>query len=674
MAIRTMWFGVSGVVGRTPRAAKRSLVCCLSLLMLILVSVQGALGATWVKLTNTAPSNIQLMVQMTDGTILVQSYNGQTWMMLTPDVHGSYINGTWSVLAPGLTPRIYFASKVLPNGKFWLVGGEYTGPGLLANWSNTGEIYDPTTNTWSSIAPYPAQSGCPQINYVSANLTAGSPTITNIYPYATGLVVGWSVGGTGIPAGSTIVSIDSPTQITISAAATSTRSASRVSFNHNYQLTACFGDDPSMLLPGNQILAGDLINGKTFLYNTATDSWVQAGTKVYPDASDEEGWVKLADGSVLTYDLFKSIQTSGSYAENYNPNTGTWSSISPSDGTALGTIPLLSSSGLGFELGPVLRLQDGRVLAIGATQHTAFYNPSTNMWSAGNDVMGTLNGIPSPFGADDAPAAILPNGHVILAADAGASGFTSSGNLTTGSNIITNIPSTAILQVGWGVSGTGIPSGASISSVDSPSQIHINALATATTTGSAITFGGTFSPPTQLFDFNPGTGTIGPLSPAIPDTNLLRESAYPTRMLVLPTGQLLFSDSSSQLWVYTPDGGPSPALRPVINNVTYNGSGLFTLTGQQLTGQSAGAAYGDDDQMETNYPIVKMTSFTGNVYYARTTNWSSTGVDGGTSPETVNFTLNSALTPGNYTVVVTGAGISSFPVVVNITQAEVNKQ
>jgi hydrogenase maturation factor len=64
----------------------------------------------------------------------------------------------------------------------------------------------------------------------------------------------------------------------------------------------------------------------------------------------------------------------------------------------------------------------------------------------------------------------------------------------------------------------------------------------------------------------------------------------------------------------------------------------------------------------------------GNVYYCRTTNWSSTAVDGGSAAQTVNFTLNPAVTPGNYVLIVSGAGISSFPLFVNITQAEVNGQ
>jgi len=67
------------------------------------------------------------------------------------------------------------------------------------------------------------------------------------------------------------------------------------------------------------------------------------------------------------------------------------------------------------------------------------------------DVAGTLNGLPYVYGADDAPAAILPNGHVIFTSDA-ALGIPSSGTTTQGLPTITGIPSTAQLQVGWSVS------------------------------------------------------------------------------------------------------------------------------------------------------------------------------------------------------------------------------
>ena len=590
-------------------AGRRAVSPLLPLALLFLISTDGVrAAASWTPLRNLFPgAGVQLMVQETDGTILVGAFDGKSWYKLTPD-NGSYINGTWTQLATEPVARLYYASQVLPDGRFFVVGGEYSGPGLLANWSNTGEIYDPIANTWSVITPYPAQEGCPSISYVSGNLASGSPHITDIYPYTTRLVVGWAVSGAGIPAGATILSIDSPTQITISVNATATRTASTINFpSHFYQLIACLGDDPSILLPERQILVGSLINRNTYVYSPLTNSWASSGNKIYPDQSDEEGWAKLGNGMVINYDLFESAAKGESYAEIYNPETGAWKSISPSDGSAHGAIPQLSGASVGFELGPVLRLQDGRMIVIGATQHTALYTPSTNTWAAGPDIMGTLNGIASPFGADDAPASVLPNGHVIFAADAG------------------------------------------------PTL-------------------GTFSAPTQLFDFNPTTNTISPVSPPIPDPNLALRPAYPTRMLVLPTGQVLFSDGGAQIWAYTPDGEPDPALRPVINGVAYNGGGLFTLTGTQLNGQSAGAAYGDNDQMDSNYPIIRMTNDAGYVFYARSSNWSSTSVDGGTTPETVNFTLNPRVTPGNYSLVVSGAGISSVPVAVNITADQVAEQ
>src|SRR5262245_25159322 len=103
--------------------ARRRAIRCLSFAPLVLVSTFGC-SSILTPLTNPAPSTIQLMMQLTDGSVLVQSYNGQTWMKLTPDATGSYINGTWSLLAASPTPRLYFASQVLPDGRVFVVGGE----------------------------------------------------------------------------------------------------------------------------------------------------------------------------------------------------------------------------------------------------------------------------------------------------------------------------------------------------------------------------------------------------------------------------------------------------------------------------------------------------------------------------------------------------------------------
>ena len=117
--------------------------------------------------------------------------------------------------------------------------------------------------------------------------------------------------------------------------------------------------------------------------------------------------------------------------------------------------------------------------------------------------------------------------------------------------------------------------------------------------------------------------------------------------------------------------GPiDPTVRPVVNDVTYNGGGVFTLTGKQLNGQSAGSAYGDDVESDENYPVIRLTNATG-TYYARTTNWSTNLIATGMAPETVNFTLPAGIPPGNYALIVSGAGVSGIPLFIVITANEV---
>lgn len=61
------------------------------------------------------------------------------------------------------------------------------------------------------------------------------------------------------------------------------------------------------------------------------------------------------------------------------------------------------------------------------------------------------------------------------------------GDITTGSPIITNLSVTSDLSVGQGVEGAGIPTGSFIETIDSASQITISTNATATTVGVALT-------------------------------------------------------------------------------------------------------------------------------------------------------------------------------------------
>ena len=679
------------IYDRVRRLRHLALKTATSAALVLLISYATTAGAAgWTPLVNRPSINsIQLMILMTDGSIMVHTFDDiQTWVKLTPDAKGSYVNGKWVTLGKMITPRLYFASQVLQNGNLWVMGGEYTGPFADANWGTQAEIYNPPTNTWTEAASDPPQpGGCGVLPVTSSvNLTAGSNIVAGIYSTFR-MQAGWTVAGAGIPPNTTVVLVNSPTSVTISAQATASGPAVA---QFAGETTGCFGDDPSILVPGGNILVGDLIAPQTFLYSIAANAFTVTGTKVYNDSSDEEGWAVFPNGQILNYDLTPSIEmnTGMGFAEAYTPSTGLWASISPADGTASGTLPVLSSNPLGFELGPILRLLDGRAIVIGANQHTALYTPSANSWAAGPDMIADLTGpggtIPNAqFGADDAAAAILPNGHVYLTADPGPNPVSLQGSTRAGSGSV-RLPTTAGLQSTWSVvqadgKNKTIPPGAVIFSVDSPTSITLGTLnssgnlvpikALKTQGHIGLVLGGIFSSPAQIFDFDPKAGTMTPF--AGPAGSLLpTEPAFVTRMLVLPTGQLLFSDSSNQLYVYTPDGSAPASLRPAISAVDYTGAGVFKLTGTQLNGQSDGAAYGDDDQMNENYPIVRLKApTTGNVYYCRTTNWSSVSV-GLTGPETVDFTLNPAVTAGSYELTVVGAGIASAAVPIQITANE----
>jgi uncharacterized repeat protein (TIGR01451 family) len=169
---------------------------------------------------------------------------------------------------------------------------------------------------------------------------------------------------------------------------------------------------------------------------------------------------------------------------------------------------------------------------------------------------------------------------------------------------------------------------------------------------------------THVFEYDPAAPVASSLTDVTPASpNLSTTVPYVTRMLVLPSGQVLFDDGSSQLYVYTPQGLPQAAWKPTITSVVTNGS-HFTLSGTQLNGISAGASYGDDAEMDTNYPIVQLKAKdgSGKVYFARTTNWSSTGVATGSLPVSTDFSLPAYMPFGTYSLSVVANGIASDPV------------
>ena len=100
-------------------------------------------------------------------------------------------------------------------------------------------------------------------------------------------------------------------------------------------------------------------------------------------------------------------------------------------------------------------------------------------------------------------------------------------------------------------------------------------------------------------------------------------------MLVLPTGQILLTDFSDDIEIYTGAGSYDPAWAPRIDDApeTVSPGRSYLISGHNFNGLSQGAAYGDDVQAATNYPLVRITNrTTGHVFYSRTHDHSSMAV------------------------------------------------
>ena len=137
--------------------------------------------------------------------------------------------------------------------------------------------------------------------------------------------------------------------------------------------------------------------------------------------------------------------------------------------------------------------------------------------------------------------------------------------------------------------------------------------------------------------------------------------AYGCTMLDLPDGSVLVSGAGSQLYDYKPTGTTLTNAVPSILTVTTNTDGSFHMTGKLFTGISEGAAYGDDSQMNSDYPVARMTNGSGNTLYCRTYNWSTCNLMTGTNVVSCDMALPAGLLAGTFSLAVTANGIASAP-------------
>jgi hypothetical protein len=287
-----------------------------------------------------------------------------------------------------------------------------------------------------------------------------------------------------------------------------------------------------------------------------------------------------------------------------------------------------------------VKLADNSILYVNRLSTSSErYIPATNSWINDASVPVSLY---DAFGLETGGALLLPDGRAFFLGSTGHTAYyTPTGNTSPG--VWTAGPDIPNLQ--------GTP--------DAPAAMMVNGKILCTVSP-LPTSANHFPSPTSFYEFDYVTNSFTQLgAPGGGTTTNI--ACYLTNMLDLPDGNVLYSrQSSSQYYLYTPSGQPVASGKPTISTVTPITCTEYTITGTKFNGISQGATYGDDWQMNSNYPLVRLKSGS-NVYYTRTYNWNSTGVMRGSAPDTAKFTLPAGLPNGTYSLEVVANGIASNP-------------
>jgi len=393
----------------------------------------------------------------------------------------------------------------------------------------------------------------------------------------------------------------------------------------------------SATLPGG----GVLIEGGEYdgppLVDTAQGALFDPTSGAFSSVSHPPGWLKIGDAPsvVLANKKFMMGDCCSAKQAIFDAATSTW--------TSTGTGKADNNSEEGWTL-----LPGGKVLTVDTENGTAaeLYNPATGAWSPTKNLPVVL-----PYNCDNpkivpeiGPAVLRPDGTVFAT---GANGYTAIYNVAK--KTWSKGPDFPPNSAGLGQDGIA----------DGPAALLPNGNVLAMTSN----INPCFIPPSDFYEFDGTNINSVPGPPNAPN-----EVSYDGRMVELPTGHILFTDGTSDVEIYYPTGSAKSSWAPTITSApaTIEAGHTYTLKGTQFNGLSQGAAYGDDAQMATNFPLV-LLSIGGFKYYQPTHGFSTMGVATGTKTVSTKFdVVNPSGLKGAATIWVQVNGITSNAVSVTI--------
>jgi Abnormal spindle-like microcephaly-assoc'd, ASPM-SPD-2-Hydin len=394
---------------------------------------------------------------------------------------------------------------------------------------------------------------------------------------------------------------------------------------------------------GSQVL----MDGKTVVieggeYNGGRSVWTTKGaigtisgsTLTWTANSPPAGWTTLGDAESVLLADGTYMQSNCCTAQNALFN-------GPNSWTATGSVNQSSNDESGFTLltnDLVLTVDAKHSTNCGTSQGSELYDQSTGIWSCGPTLPVQLyNATDEELGA----AVLMYNNKV----------FQFGGNVVA----------TAVYDVATNTWSAGPTPANGLDQADGPAALEPNGKVL------AMLSPGLFQGGCQFVEYDPTSNTLA--NTANP-TNCPGDSSFVGHLMVIPTGQIMFTDFSGLVEIYTPAAGVVASVAPTINPLSGTVGSPSTntvLSGTQLNGLSEANAYGDDYQGATNYPLVRLVQVAApnNVYYATTHDESTHSIAPSTSNST-KFDVPAGLPAGNYHVVAVANGIESNLVVVDV--------